>query len=111
MAAKFDFGSLDQPFEADWPVTVSEPRDGGKFVESMFTARLRQIPHDEAMAAINAEGFDALTLPRLYFVGLAPSEGFQLTDDQKEQMLGRAHVRNALDKAYQSFNTGVAAKN
>ena len=29
MSLKFDFKTLEQPFEADWPVLVPVPQDGG----------------------------------------------------------------------------------
>ncbi|MFN3582617.1 hypothetical protein [Phenylobacterium sp.] len=41
MAQKFNFKRLEEPFEADWPVKVNVPEDGGKTTVEEFMARFR----------------------------------------------------------------------
>lgn len=110
MAAKFDFRSLERPFEADWPVTVSEPDDGGVVKESTFMARLRLLTDDQVKEIVKDDP-DGRALYRAYFIGFGRSESETFSPELLETMLGHVFMRVAINAAYQSFCTGVAAKN
>lgn len=110
MSTKFDFKTLGQPFEADWPVTVMEPQDGGTVVAKEFMARFRLLGGDEIKQVMEVAEDDAAYI-RKFFVGLAKSEGVELTEEVLELMLNRPFVRKALFEAWQKFQRGVAAKN
>lgn len=110
MTVKFDFKSLGQPFEADWPVTVNVPKDGGGVDAQEFMARFRQIG-DEELKEIREGDKDGLEVYRRFFVGLGPDAGAEWSHTLRDQMLATPHVRLALFKAFQGFNNGVAVKN
>lgn len=105
---KFDFTRLDKPFEADWPVRVSVPKDGGGFGTETFVARLRQVPPEQVDAAIASADFSIYSLPELYFVGLADEDGPRFTPELRRAMVASPWVRKALESAYRDF-TGQAA--
>jgi len=110
MSAKFNFKTLDQPFEADWPVTVPVPQDGGEVVEVSFMARFRLLT-PKRLEELSSNASDADALYRDMMPGLAASEAEPLTDDQFKEMFGRPYIRNAILSAYRDFTNGVAAKN
>ena len=109
MSVKFDFGTLDAPFEADWPVTVSVPQDGGKTQEQVFTARFRLLGQAELEKAQESDNTDGFV--EAFFVGLGEAEARELTPELRAKIVGRPFVRVALLKAFRDFQTGIAAKN
>lgn len=135
MAQKFNFKRLDEPFEADWPVKVSVPQDGGKTIIEQFAARFR-IDRGEATAVPEelpsapeaeevVEGEEKLEAFRRqiretsirewrrWFVGFgAPTkDDTDLTDEVLWNMITTPYVRVAIQAAYKDFAEGVAAKN
>ncbi|MFN3513461.1 MAG: hypothetical protein ACK41C_10470 [Phenylobacterium sp.] len=110
MAVKFNFQSLDQAVEADWPVSVNVPTDGGKVEVQTFTARFKLLQQAEIEAAI-AEAKDAYELARRFFVGFGKGEETTLTEDLFVKMMGTPYVREAIQAAYRNFTHGVAVKN
>lgn len=107
---KFDFGSVGRPFEADWPVKVSVPQDGGGVSEETFTARFRLLD-DAEMATVEAHKEPAKELIRKALVGFGKDAGAEFSPELLEQMLARGFVRIAFNRAYGEFSMGVAAKN
>lgn len=116
MSVKFDFSALETGFEALWPVEVKVPQDGGTFQTQTFTARLRHVPVDELQDVIekaraNApDKIDVISVPALYFVGLGPDEAATWSPELRDKMLGSRFVREGLERAYQHFSTGEAAR-
>lgn len=110
MTAKFNLDNLGQPFEADWPVVVSVPQDGGVVKEETFTVRFRLLGDEDKKAAEEQDDTARETLRRA-MVGLGKGEERELTDALKEQLLEPDFVRVALARAYGKFCTGIAAKN
>lgn len=107
---KFDFGSLDRPFEADWPVKVNVPQDGGTVAEETFTVRFRVLTDDE-MTAVEKHKEPSKELIRQAAIGFAQDAGAEFSPALLEQMLSRGFVRLALNRAYGEFAMGSAAKN
>lgn len=110
MAVKFDFGRLDQPFEADWPVTVSVPQDGGLVAEETFIARFRLFRSGAATDIVQTDP-DGRELWRRFWVGFGAGEETEFTPELFAAMVDTPYVRSALLKAYQGFANGIAAKN
>lgn len=110
MAVKFDFASLDNPFEADWPVRVPVPMDDGKVEEQVFSARFRLLRGPEQEAAVK-EDKDGNELLRRFFVGFGKTEARQLTPELFLQMVTTPYVRNALLGAWTKFCAGIPEKN
>jgi hypothetical protein len=107
---KFDFATLASEIEADWPVTVGVPLDGGKADEQTFTVRFRLVGEQELLDF--GEGLDqSKAALRRVIVGLGRSEGKELTPELLEQLLAAPYVRVALNKAYGQFALGMPAKN
>lgn len=127
MGAKFDFKTLGQPLEADWPVHVKVPVDGGKVEVRTFMARFRELTDEEkdkekaaseaAEAALKAdpsakpERIDPKDRLRRTFIGLGAGEDETLTDDLKEALLKEDRVYIALLTAWANFLNGVVEKN
>jgi hypothetical protein len=109
MSAKFDFGSLDAPFEADWPVTVNVPKDGGETEPQTFMARLRLLTQEELDAAKESEGTDGYIAS--FFVGFGQGETTSFSPELLAKMIRRPYVRVALMQAFRGFQLGIAAKN
>lgn len=108
MSVKFDFKTLGQPFERDWPVKVMVPQDGGGFEEQTFLARFRLLePADFEESAAAKE--DEEGLMRRFFVGLG--DGVPLTDEMLGKMRAAPYVARAIFKAWNEFQTGAPAKN
>lgn len=113
MSAKFDFKTLETGFEADWPVKVSLPVDGGGVEVQTFMARFRSPTPADTKAADAIEDI----AQRLKFtlqsclVGLAKSEDQTLTPDLFEAMWASTPVMKALVAAFGEFRTGSPAKN
>lgn len=106
----FDFGSMDQPFEADWPVDVSVPVEGGRVSKQRLTVRYRLIP--DAELAELGDGLDGQkTALRRVVVGFSGRDAPAFSEQLLEAMLDRAYVRNALTLGYAQFATGSPAKN
>jgi hypothetical protein len=107
---KFDFGSLDSAFEADWPVTVQVPLDGGKSEEQTFQVRFRLVD-DEELAQLG-DGVEAQKKAlRKVVVGFGKGEAETFSAETLEKMLARAYVRSGLNRAYGQFVLGIPAKN
>lgn len=109
MSVKFDFKTLETGFEADWPVTVNVPQDGGGIEKQEFLARFRTLTPEESDKAQQAA--DPNTWPNAFLVALVETGAPELTDELRKQLLGRSYVRQGLITAYVQFSQGVAAKN
>ncbi len=109
MTIKFDFGALEAPFEADWPVTVHVPQDGGEVQEQTFMARFRLLDTGQLEALQKSETLDAFV--NSYWLGFGKTEERELDDGLREKMLGRPYIRRGLIDAYRKFMTGVPGKN
>ena len=109
MKAKFDFASLDQPFEADWPVTVNVPQDGGTVIEQTFMARFRLLDQ-KALDAITADA-DKDAFLAAFWIGFGPGEDTAFTPEIFSGCMQRQYVRAALVNAYYGFAAGAPAKN
>ncbi|WP_374569688.1 hypothetical protein [Phenylobacterium sp.] len=113
MTVKFSFATLEQPFEADWPVKVAVPLDGGGVEEQVFMARFRieLATSDEAEASPTPQA-EATDAPKdfPFMVGLGKGEG-ELTDAMRAAMAARGYVRLAIYRAWQEFQHGVVPKN
>lgn len=115
MANTFDFKTLDTGFEADWPVAVKAPIDGGAVEVQTFMARFRT-PTPTEQAEIDAAGKDPALdqfkiALKIGFVGLAKSEGETLTEAMFDKMWATSNVQLALIRAYSDFRSGSPAKN
>jgi len=108
MTVTFKFESLDTPFEADWPVTVQVPRDGGTFEEQVFMARFRMLSVEDTTASTEA-GENAQAFMRRYFVGLGGGE--TLTDELFTKLFIAPHTQRAIFNAWAGFQAGAPAKN
>lgn len=115
MAVKFDFKTLGQPFEADWPVRVNVPQDGGGVQVEEFTARFRILTKEDF--EVIAQGAaprlikgdpDGYNTWRMCLVGLKDEE---LTSELMEAMMAAPYARQAIITAYQQFSQGIAVKN
>ena len=107
---KFDFGSLEREFEADWPVRVAVSQDGGKVAHHEFTVRFRLIPEQELIDF--GEGLEQTRagLDRV-IVGFGKRETETWSPEMLDRMCERPAVRVALIKAYAEFVLGAPAKN
>lgn len=115
MGAKFDFKSLGQPLEVDWPVVVQTPQDGGTFEPQTFTARFRIMGKAEADAMVAQIRAGEITDPyawiNAFWVGLGRDEAETLSQDLREEMLSRPYVREAIVSAYQTCARTAPTKN
>jgi hypothetical protein len=109
MASKFDFKGLDQPFEADWPVTVQVPQDGGTVEPQTFMARFRMIPPETVQELIKSDDQDLYV--KTLFVGLGAGEEADDFEALRAKMLSRPYVRLAIQRSFSEFQAGVPAKN
>lgn len=110
MAQPFDFKSLEEPFEVEWPVTVHEPAAGGGTQEREFTARFRVISDEEAQKLIHAPPKrDPLAFFRATFVGLGPAHG-ELTPELFSKILSRPYARQGVLMAYFRCAQGAPAR-
>lgn len=107
MSLKFDFKTLEQPFEADWPVIVPVPQDGGAVQEQEVTVRFRTLTPDENETVDKAADPGAAKL-RLAIVDV---RGETFSAELVEKLLGRGYVYMALLKGYAKFVLGQPAKN
>lgn len=113
MSNKFDFKTLETGFEADWPVVVSAPLDGGTFQDQTFTARFKT-PTRSELAEIAAIADWQPRLKRalqIGLVGLGKDEGETLTPALFEDLWAMQNVQLALIRAYGAFQSGAPAKN
>ncbi len=110
MAAKFNFKSLGEPFEADWPVSVPVPQDGGEVETQTFTARFRLLSKEDLEDAV-ANAKDAFEIQRRVWVGFGKDETMTLTQELFDQGMATPYFRVALMEAYQRFSQGIASKN
>lgn len=126
MSAKFDFKSLDTGYEADWPVSVPVPIDGGTVEMRDFMARFRTLTKAEIEALEQAEkdrdadGEGAKALAwletfkatiRLGFVGFGKGENETLTPELFDKLWGHPPTQGALIKAWRTFVQVSPAKN
>lgn len=107
MTVKFDFKTLGQPFEADWPVTASVPQDGGTTQAQTFDVRFRTLTKEEEASCDQAADPQAARL-RLALVDV---KGETFSPELVETLLGRGYVMMALLRAYSGFVLGTPAKN
>lgn len=107
MTLKFDFKTLEQPFEADWPVTVSVPQDGGTVQEQTFDVRFRTLTPEETTNVDNS-GDPAAAKLRLALVDV---KGETFSPALIEKLLGVGFVQMALLRAYSKFILGASVKN
>lgn len=117
MAVKFDFKRLGQRFEADWPVSVNVPQDGGETEAQEFTARFALLTKEDFELIPNKDGDvsgllkgdpDGHNTWRRCLVGV---KGEELTPELVEGLLAAPYVRSAIVTAYQQFSQGIAVKN
>lgn len=100
-----------------WPVTVSIPQDGGKFLKATFTAEFRGLSQPEIDAAVQA-GRDGDTDLELCSQCLLGWKGVQDEDGQeklfsdaaKAELLAVPYVRNAVVQAFFDSLTGGASR-
>lgn len=112
MTVKFNFKTLDQPIEADWPVTVRVPVDGGGVQEQTFEVRFRALTKaQEAELDAMAEADRPKAKLRMAVVGLGKAEDTMFTAELLEEMLASSHVFMGLLGAYTGFVLGRPAKN
>ena len=109
MSVKFDFSRLDKPFEAEWPVSIPIPQDGGKVAKEELTVRFRLLSKEE-VEQVDSANDGGRSLVRTAMVSLGKSEP-ALTPDLLEQLLETSYVRLAITQAYFNFSAGVPAKN
>jgi hypothetical protein len=108
MTLKFDFGSLERPFEALWPVIVSVPQDGGGVREEEFTVKFRLLSKEEVKETDADRTDPGAALIRKAVIDV---EGAEFTPELLEGLLGRGWTSLALQKAYAQFAMGIAEKN
>jgi hypothetical protein len=108
MTAKFDFNTLKTGLEADWPVTVGVPQDGGTVAKQEFTARFKTLTKDEDKAA--QEDGDPDAWINAFWLGAGKTEA-PIDAETRKLMLERSYVRQGIVAAYIQFSQGVAAKN
>lgn len=107
MTLKFDFKTLEQPFEADWPVAVSVPQDGGTVQEQTFDVRFRTLTAEETTNVDNSADPAAAKL-RLALVDVK-DETF--SPALVEKLLSVGFVQMALLRAHSKFILGSPVKN
>ncbi len=107
---KFDFQTADRLVEADWPVVINVPLDGGKVERRTFTARFRLLRPDD-LDAVMADNKDGRGLERMYWIGFGKDEDMQLTPEVFKISLDLPYFRNGLQAAYQAFSGGIEVKN
>jgi len=110
MADKFNFGRLDQTFEADWPVAVPVPQDGGTIKTEEFMARFRLLAERDLPSVIKSDT-DGREVFRRFFVGFGKDTDRELTEELFNQLVDTTYVRDAISRAYRNFAQGIAAKN
>lgn len=111
MAVKFDFKGLGEVFEANWPVSISVPLDGGEVEVQTFTARFRLLDQATAEALMTNEDPDGYITS--FFVDL-PAEDLpdgMTFEAVRSLMLHRPYIRIGLIHAYSGFQAGIAVKN
>lgn len=102
----FDFGALDKPFEADWPVTIQVPQEGGKLSPQKLMVRFKFVPEAELTA--EGVGFEAqMAALRKVVVGFGKGETEKFTPELLDKMMQRPYVRAALNIGYSEFVTGL----
>lgn len=108
---KFDFAALDSAIEADWPVTVPVPQDGGTVINQTLTVRFKMVSEtDLAAMGDGIEGSKASL--RAVIIGFGKGEDTPFSPELLDKMLAQPYVRLALNNAYRDFALGqVAAKN
>ncbi len=107
---KFDFGSLEREFEAEWPVRVAVSQDGGKVQHHELTVRFRLVSEQELLDFGEGLQETRAALERV-IVGLGKRETETWSPELLDQMVARTAVRVALIKAYGEFVLGAPAKN
>ncbi|WP_333896283.1 hypothetical protein [Brevundimonas aurantiaca] len=108
MSLKFDFKTLEQPFEADWPVIVPVPQDGGGVQDQEMTVRFRTLTPEE-IETVDKDKIDpGAAKLRLAIVDV---RGETFSAELVEKLLARGYVYMALLKAHAKFVLGQPAKN
>lgn len=107
MTIKFDFKTLEQPFEADWPVTVMVPQDGGIVQEQVFDVRFRTLTPAELE---EVDGSDQPAENKIR-KALVDVKGEDFTAELVETLIARHYIFVGLLRAHTSFVLGQPAKN
>lgn len=107
MTLKFDFKTLEQPFEADWPVTVQVPQDGGGTQDQTFDVRFRTLTTEEQAETDKAADPQAAKLRK----AIVDVKGETFTPELVDQLLSRGWVLLGLLRAHTKFVLGQPAKN
>lgn len=114
MVQQFNFKRLEQPIEADWPVEVSVPQDGGAVTKETFVARFRLLKADVMqliVAGPSSAESDGRDLYRQFFIGFGKGTDEALTEEVFNNLVDTPFTREALLTAYRKFATGIAVKN
>lgn len=109
MSAKFNFGGLDKPFEADWPVSIPVPQDGGTVELQTIMARFRLLSPAELEAVKETRDDDAFL--KAFWIGFGKGEDEPFTEGTVNKMLGFQFIRQAFLTAYFAFASGSPVKN
>ena len=107
MSVKFNFKTLEQSFEADWPVTVQVPQDGGTVQAQTFDVRFRLLTKAEEETADKAKE----PLEARLRLALVDVKGETFSDALVDALLSKAYIAVGLIRAYGLFATGTPAKN
>ncbi len=107
---KFDFATLGTAIEADWPVKIPVPQDGGTVVVQDLTVRFRMVPEDELNLLGDGAAGNKASL-RAVVIGFGKGVDEPFTAELFDQMLLKPYVRLALSNAYRDFCLGAPAKN
>jgi len=108
---KFDFAALDAAIEADWPVTINVPQEGGEVQQQKLTVRFRMVDEVEMQKLGDGLNGNKASL-RACVIGFGKGEETPFSAELFDKMLTKPYVRLALSNAYREFCLGqVAEKN
>lgn len=110
MAQQFDFKTLGSPIEADWPVKINVPQDGGATQVQTLVARLRLLT-EQQVKDFDAQPDAINSALKAAVVGFGAAEKTTFTPELLEQMLAVPYVKRALNLAYGEFSNGISVKN
>jgi len=110
MTAKFNFKTLGSPIEADWPVKIPVPQDGGTVEIQELDVRFVLLTAEQ-IKALDAKDDAIKNALRAAITGFGKTEPTKFTPELLEQLLAMPFVLRALNLAYGEFSIGVAAKN
>lgn len=110
MTAKFDFKTLGSPIEADWPVKISVPQDGGTVEIQELDVRFRLLT-EEQIKALDAKDNAIKNALREAIIGFGKSETTPFTPQLLEELLAAPYAVRGLNQGYGEFSIGIAVKN